>query len=181
MCSSLQKVRHLRTTCETISGEKRDNELSTGHSLRSFRLTIRAGVSLEWWTGEMNCLSKAVVTSPLWVRDLEGNVGSIGRGFGTFAIKGLNYVSRAWRVTFVGAWLNGLGPFLYIRVCKVAADLCIEYMYRVFQHTFFSSNLSTKINSYMKIHVYISDILSQILEFLSKICSVYMMKWCEVS
>ena len=37
----------------TISGEQRYTELSSGHSLRSLRLTIW---SLEWEIGEVNCL-----------------------------------------------------------------------------------------------------------------------------
>ena len=37
--------------------------------------------SLEWGTGEVNCLTKAVAISPLRVR----------RGFGTFSIKEFDY------------------------------------------------------------------------------------------
>ena len=59
--------------CATISGEKRGFELSSGHSLRSF-LTIQADGSLEWETGEVNCLEKAVAVFPLRVKDFEKKV-----------------------------------------------------------------------------------------------------------
>ena len=53
---------------QTMSGEERDTELSNGHSLRSFHLTIRAvGGEL---TGEVKCLAKSVAISPLQARDL---------------------------------------------------------------------------------------------------------------
>ena len=58
--------------CETISGEKRNTEISIGHSLSSFNLTRVAGMG----AGELNCLVKAVAISPLWVRDLEEKVTS---------------------------------------------------------------------------------------------------------
>ena len=60
--------------CETISGEKRGAELSRGHSLRSFRLTIRVDGSLVWETAEVNCSAKAVAISRLRVRVLEEKV-----------------------------------------------------------------------------------------------------------
>ena len=49
--------------CETISAEKRDTELSSGDSLWSFRLTIRADGSLVLETVEVNCSAKAVAIS----------------------------------------------------------------------------------------------------------------------
>ena len=76
---------------ETISGEKRDTGLSSGHSLRSLRLAIRADGSLEWGTGKVNSLAKAVAIFPLWVRDFE----LIERGFGTFIFKGFDYAPWA--------------------------------------------------------------------------------------
>ena len=59
--------------CESISGEKRDIKLSSGHSLRNFRLTIRADGSLVWETAEVNCSAKsvAIYIHTLRVRDLE--------------------------------------------------------------------------------------------------------------
>ena len=61
--------------CETISGrEKLDTELSSGHSLGSFRLTIRADESLVWDTAKVNCSAKAVAISTLRMRDLEEKV-----------------------------------------------------------------------------------------------------------
>ena len=53
------------------SGEKRDTELSSRHSLRSFRFTIRAAGSLVMGRGEMKCIAKAVAISPLRVKDME--------------------------------------------------------------------------------------------------------------
>ena len=44
-------------TSGTISGEKWDTKLSSGHSIRSFRLKIRVNGSLVW---EVNCLIKSV-------------------------------------------------------------------------------------------------------------------------
>ena len=60
--------------CGTISGEKRDTELSSEHFLWNFHLTIRVGRMPVWETSEMNCLAKAVVISTLRVRDLEERV-----------------------------------------------------------------------------------------------------------
>ena len=57
--------------CKTISGEKRDTELSRGHALWMFCLTIRADESLISETADVNCLAKAVTFSTLQVRDLE--------------------------------------------------------------------------------------------------------------
>ena len=52
--SSGKRIATVFTACETISGENRDTELSSGHSLRSFRLTIRAEGSLAGMgTGEV--------------------------------------------------------------------------------------------------------------------------------
>ena len=48
---------------ETISGKKRDTELSSGYSLRSSRLPIGADGSLAWETAEVNYYAKAVVFS----------------------------------------------------------------------------------------------------------------------
>ena len=59
--------------CETIC-EKRGAGLSSGQSLRSFRLAIRADGPLEWDTAEVKCLAKAVAISTLRVRDLDENV-----------------------------------------------------------------------------------------------------------
>ena len=56
--------------CETIPGERQDTELTSGHSLSSFRLAIQADGR---WNG-VNCLAKAVVISSLRVRNLEGKV-----------------------------------------------------------------------------------------------------------
>ena len=60
--------------CKTMSGEMRDTQLSSGHSLWSFRLRIRADGSLVWETTEVNRLTKAVAISKLRLRDLEENV-----------------------------------------------------------------------------------------------------------
>ena len=60
--------------CEIISGEKRDNELPSGHSLWSFRLIIRADGSLVWDTAQVICLAKTVAISTLRVRDSEEKV-----------------------------------------------------------------------------------------------------------
>ena len=49
-------------------------ELSGGHSLWSFRLTIRVDGSLTWETAEVNCLAKAVDTFTLRVWNLEEKV-----------------------------------------------------------------------------------------------------------
>ena len=57
--------------CETISGEKRDTVLSSGHSLRSFHLTIRVDESLVWETAEVNCLAEVVAISKLQMRGSE--------------------------------------------------------------------------------------------------------------
>ena len=40
--------------CETISGDERDTEISSGHSSRSFHLTIRADGLLEYDKVKMN-------------------------------------------------------------------------------------------------------------------------------
>ena len=61
-------------TCETITGDKRNTELSSGQSLRTFRLTIRLDGSHDWGTGEVNYLAKAVVISSFQARDLEEKV-----------------------------------------------------------------------------------------------------------
>ena len=61
-------------TYETISGKKWGTELSSGHSLRSFHLTISEGGSLVWETAEVNCLKKLFAIYRLRVRVLEGNV-----------------------------------------------------------------------------------------------------------
>ena len=45
--------------CGTIPGEALDNKLSSGHSLWSFSLTIRADGSLVWETSEVKLLSKS--------------------------------------------------------------------------------------------------------------------------
>ena len=73
-----------------ISGQKRDTDLSSGHSLWNFRLIIRADGSLVWETAKVNCLAKYVAISTLRVRDLEEKCdGLIGRAFDTFPIKGI--------------------------------------------------------------------------------------------
>ena len=69
-----RELQLLFIACETIFGENRDTESSSKHSLWSFRLTIRVDRSLAWETAEVNCLSKAVATSTLRVRDLEEKV-----------------------------------------------------------------------------------------------------------
>ena len=66
--SAARELPLLLIGCETILEEKRDTELSSRHSLRSFHLTIRAvGGEL---TGEVKCLAKSVAISPLQARDL---------------------------------------------------------------------------------------------------------------
>ena len=70
-----------------ISGEKRDTEISNGHSLRSFHLTILANGSLVWKTAKVNCLAKALAAGAFGGK----SNGLIGRGFGTFPIKGFDY------------------------------------------------------------------------------------------
>ena len=78
--------------CSTISGEKRGVKLSSGHSLRSSRLTIRFDRSLGWGIIEVNCLVKAVAISRLRVRVLEEMIGT---GYGTFSIEGLEHTPQA--------------------------------------------------------------------------------------
>ena len=57
-----------------ISGEERDTDLSSEHSLWSFCLTNRVDGLLDLGRGEVNCLTKAAAISPLRVRDLEDKV-----------------------------------------------------------------------------------------------------------
>ena len=75
---------------ETISRKKRGTELSSGHSLWSFNLTIWVDGSLVWETAEVNCLAKSIAISPLRVGQGFGGKcdGLIGRGFSTFPMKG---------------------------------------------------------------------------------------------
>ena len=58
----------------TTSVVKRCVELSSGHSFRSIRLTIRVAGSLVWATIEVNCLAKAVAISRLRVRVFDEKV-----------------------------------------------------------------------------------------------------------
>ena len=115
--------------CETMTGEKRVTELPSEQSLRILPLTVRTNGSLEWGTGETNCLEKTEPISPLRASIfLRKGDGLIGRGFGTFTFKGFYYVPWAWRDAFIWAWFNGLDPFQSIRVCDVVADLCVEFV-----------------------------------------------------
>ena len=90
-----------RTTRETISGEKGDTELSSGHSLKNLRLTIQADGSLVWETGELNCLAKASAISVMGGGF--GGIGDrlIGRGFGKFAVDEFDYTLQDCWVTLV--------------------------------------------------------------------------------
>ena len=69
--TSGKRIAAVLIPCETISVKKRDTELSSGHFLWSFGLTIRVDGSLLWKTAEVNCLAKDVVISTLRVRNLE--------------------------------------------------------------------------------------------------------------
>ena len=67
-CYKMQRNAQYNCCCNIII-LKRDTELSSGHFLGSFRMTVRTDGALEWGTGEVNCLTKAVVISSLRVRD----------------------------------------------------------------------------------------------------------------
>ena len=81
--------------CKTKSGEKRDTELSNGHSLWSLRLTIRADRSPVWETAEVNYLANAVAISTLQMRDLEEKMmGWLGGDSARFIIRNLIKLHR---------------------------------------------------------------------------------------
>ena len=62
---------NLRNNIRTETGYR---GISSGYSLRSFRLIIRVDGSLVWDTAQVICLATAVVISTLRVRDLEEKV-----------------------------------------------------------------------------------------------------------
>ena len=55
--------------------------------------------------------------------------GLIDRGFGTFAIKGINYAPQACWVTLVRVRFNSLDPLLCGGVCNIVADFSVEFGY----------------------------------------------------